>query len=79
MITLFIFKCTLVELIAEFFVIIKIINNSNTLCCSVNDADVQAATKQRSLSTAQMKYVSFVLNTINSMGMSAGEQRHVSF
>jgi hypothetical protein len=52
---LFIFKCTLVELIAEFIVIIIINNNSNILCYCVNDAEVQAATKQRAHSTACIK------------------------
>jgi len=48
-------KCTLVELIAEFIIITKITNNSNTLYCSVFDAEVQADTKQHAHSTARMK------------------------
>ena len=49
------FKFTLVELNAEFVIIITIIINGNTLCYFANDGGVQAATKQSTDSIARLK------------------------
>jgi hypothetical protein len=75
LIILFTFNCTLLELIAEFVIIITIVNSS-ILCCSVND-DVQTTKTQRTQSNALKNILSYMLKINNLVGISAGVKTHV--